>query len=64
MGQIGGLGFRGQLRWSADPLGGSVCRDHVRYPAFAPSTSETAVGEFQLWYSGLMIRLISVEVPV
>lgn len=54
------MGLGAWLRWCAHPLGGSVCRDHVWYPAFAPSTSETAVGEFQLWYSGLMIRLISV----
>ena len=32
------------LRWSAHPLGGVVCRGHARYPAFAPSSSELAVG--------------------
>ena len=34
----------GWLRWSAHPLGGALCRDHTQYPAFAPSTSEVAVG--------------------
>jgi len=26
------------------PLGGAVCRGHVQYPAFAPSSLEVAVG--------------------
>ena len=26
------------------PLGGAVCRRHVQYPAFAPSSLEVAVG--------------------
>lgn len=34
----------GLLRWSAHPLGGTVCRDHAHYPAFAPGTSQVAVG--------------------
>ena len=25
-----------RLKWSAHPLGGSMCRDHSQYPAFAP----------------------------
>ena len=28
------------------PCGGAMCRDHAQYPAFAPGTSEVAVG---LW---------------
>ena len=32
------------IRWSAHPLGGAVCRDHARYPAFAPGTWEVAAG--------------------
>ena len=32
-------------------LGGAVCRDHVQYPAFAPGTSETAVG---FWLSCIL----------
>ena len=32
------------LRWSSHPLGGAVCRDHAQYLAFAPDTSEVAVG--------------------
>ena len=34
----------GWLRWSAHPLGGAVCRDHVQDPAFAPGTSEVTIG--------------------
>ena len=30
--------------WSAHPLGGAVCRGHEQYPAFAPDSSEVAVG--------------------
>ena len=37
-------GPEGWLSWSAHPLGGAVCRDHVQDPDFAPSTSEVAVG--------------------
>ena len=42
------LGVRpeGWLRWFAHPLGDVECRDHAQYPAFAPSTSEVAVGFF------------------
>lgn len=35
--------LKGLPRWSAQPLGGAVCRDHAQYSAFAPSTSEVAV---------------------
>ena len=38
--------LEGRLRLSAQPLGGAVCRGHVQYSAFAPSSSEVAVG---LW---------------
>ena len=34
----------GQLRWFAHPFGGVVCRGHEQYPAFAPSSSDMAVG--------------------
>ena len=34
------------LRWSAHPFGGVECRGHVQYPAFAPDSSEVAVGFF------------------
>ena len=30
-----GVGPEGWLRWSAHPLGGTLCRVHVQYPAFA-----------------------------
>ena len=36
--------LEGCLRWSAHSVGGAVCRHHVKYPAFAPSASEMAVG--------------------
>ena len=39
-----GVRPEGWLRWSAHPLGGAVCRDHVQDPAFAPDNSEVAVG--------------------
>ena len=34
----------GWLRWSAPLLGGAVCREHARYPASVPGTSEVAGG--------------------
>ena len=33
-----------RFRWSARPLCGAVCRAHAAYPAFAPCSSEVAVG--------------------
>ena len=39
-----GVEMEGWLGWSAHPLGDAVCRDHVPHPAFAPDTSEVAVG--------------------
>ena len=38
------------LRWSAHPLSGTVCRDHVQLPYFAPGTSEMAVGILAFLY--------------
>ena len=32
--------------WSAHPLCGALCRYHAGYPAFAPRTSEVAVGSW------------------
>ena len=40
------MGLGAWLRWPGHPLAGSVCRDQVQDPAFAPGTSEVAVG---LW---------------
>lgn len=34
----------GLLRWSVHPLGGAVCNVQVQHLAFAPDTSEVAVG--------------------
>ena len=39
-----GVRLEGWLRWSAHPLSGAVCKVHGQYPAFAPETSELAVG--------------------
>ena len=39
-----GVGQEGRLRWSAHPLGGVLCRGHAQCPAFAPGSSEVAVG--------------------
>ena len=39
-----GVGPEGWLRWSAHPLGGVECRGHAQCPAFAPGSSEVAVG--------------------
>ena len=42
-----GLGWvKGQLRWSAHPLGGAECRHHTHHLAFAPIISEMGV---RLW---------------
>lgn len=38
------VGLEQWLRRSAHPLGGAGCRDHAQSPAFAPDTSEGAVG--------------------
>ena len=37
-----GFGLEGWLRWSAHPLGGTVCRVYAQYLAFAPDSSEVA----------------------
>ena len=39
-------GPEGWLRWFAHPLGHVEGRGHGQYPAFAPSSSEVAVGWF------------------
>ena len=39
-----GVRSEGWLRWSAQPFGGAECRGHAQCPAFAPSSSEVAVG--------------------
>ena len=39
-----GVRPEGWLKGSALHFGGVVCRGHARYPAFAPSSSEVAVG--------------------
>ena len=36
----------GWLRWSAHPCGGTECRGPAQDPAFAPGSSEVAVGWF------------------
>ena len=38
------MGLEAWLWWFAPPSGGGVCRGHAQYPAFAPSSSEVAVG--------------------
>ena len=45
----------GWLWWSAHPFGGGVGRVHVQYPAFAPSTSEMAVG---FWLFCILLFII------
>ena len=37
--------------WFAHPLGGVECRGHAQCPAFAPGSSEVAVGLFDLFVS-------------
>ena len=39
-----GVGQERWLRWSAPPFGGVESRGHAQYPAFAPASSEVAVG--------------------
>ena len=51
----------GWLRWAARLHGGAVGRDHVRFPAFAPSTSEVASG---LWPSCISLFIITLTVNV
>ena len=41
----------GWQRWLAHPFGGVVCSGHARYPAFAPRSSEVAVGISGLFVS-------------
>ena len=41
----------GWLRCFAPPIGGVVYRGSVQYPAFAPGSSEVAVGLFGLFVS-------------
>ena len=43
-GEDPGVVLGGWLRQSTHPFDGVVCRDHAPYPAFAPDTSEVAVG--------------------
>ena len=40
----------GRLKWSARPPGGAVCSNHARDLAFAPSTSDEAVGSLVFLY--------------
>ena len=53
-GSVGRAG--GGLRWPVRPLGGVVCRDHAEDPAFAPGTSEMAVGS---WPFCILLFLIA-----
>ena len=46
-----GVGPEGWLRRFAHPLGGVACRGHAQDPAFAPGSSEVAVGLFDLFVS-------------
>ena len=39
-----GVRPEGWLRWCAHPSSDAMCRGHVQYPAFAPGSSEVAVG--------------------
>ena len=55
VGADGWVGLEGWLRWSAHPLGGAVCRDHVQPPTFARSFSEVAVG---LWPFSILLFII------
>ena len=48
------------LRWSAHPLGGAVCSDHARSPAFALDTSEVAVG---FWSFCIFLFIICPNCP-
>ena len=43
-----GVGPEGRLRCFAHLLGGGACRGHAQYPAFAPVSSEVAVGFLRL----------------
>lgn len=46
--------------WSACPLGGAVCRDHVQLPAFAPGSSEVALG---LWPFCILLFSLCLNCP-
>ena len=48
----------GRLKWFAHPFGGGVCRGHEQYPAFAPSSSDTAVG----WLLGCFVLFFGIFV--
>ena len=50
LGVCPGVGQEGWLRWSAHPFGGVECRGHVRYPVFAPGSSEVAVRFLVFFY--------------
>ena len=49
-----GVGPEGWLRYFAHPFGGVECRGHAQRPAFAPTSSEVAVGVF--W--GLFVSFV------
>ena len=51
----------GWLRWSVCPHGGALRRDHMQFPAFAPSTSEVAIG---LWLSCILLFILALTVNV
>ena len=44
------VGLEAWLRWSAHPFGGVLCSGHAQDPAFAPSSSEVAVGFWGFLY--------------
>lgn len=44
-----GVRLEGWLRWLITPLNGGRCTGHAQYSAFAPGSSEVAVGIFALF---------------
>ena len=63
VGTVPWLGQEAELRWSARPLGGAVCGDHAQRPAFAPHTSEVAVGFWPFCIFFVWPHLRHMELP-
>lgn len=49
-----GVGPEERLRYFAHPLGGIVCRGHVKHPAFTPGSSEVQ-SFFVCWSVGVAL---------
>ena len=56
VGEVWWFELEGWLKWFAHRLVGAMCQDHTQFPAFAPGSSEMAVG---LWCFCILLFVIA-----